>query len=92
LGIVEDTKALVEDAKKAASELTTGTVVPNCDVFRLSYLLGDVAEARAAAAIIVKIWEENPEIKQLWKDAVKAHEDGYRARDRFTAECLCKKK
>jgi hypothetical protein len=86
---VED---LVSQAKISAKTMNTGVVIPECDAYAMSYLLGYVAEARGAAAILTNIYKGDKEIYKLFKDATDAHASAYKARDRFTSECICKRK
>ncbi len=44
---------LVSDAKKSAKEIEGA--VSNCDVFQLSFLIGDADEARGATGVLAKI-------------------------------------
>lgn len=50
--------------------------VENCDVFRLSYLLGDTDEARGATNVLSSY---------IWRTA-------YKGRDKFIEKCECKRK
>jgi hypothetical protein len=89
--IKESVKKVVSTSLNSAKVLKTGIVIPECDVFALSYLLGDVAEARGAAAVLSKMFDDK-ETRKIWKDAVDAHKSGYKSRDRFIEKCICKKR
>ena len=82
---------LVSDAKKAADKIEK-EAIPSCDVFQLSFLIGDTDEARGAAGVLTKIYPEDQEIKDLWKDATSAHIRTYKGRDKFIEQCKCSKK
>lgn len=86
----EEVRRLVSEADKSAKDIDK--TILTCNLFHLSYLLGDVAEARGATAVLIKLHPEDTEIKQIWKDAVDAHILGYKGRDRFHKECECKRK
>lgn len=87
-------ESLKEEVRKLVSEAKTLALYeyPKCDVLRLSYLLGDISEARGAAALLYKLHPEDAEIKQIWKDAAGAQIRGYKSRDKFHEECECKTK
>ncbi len=82
----------VSDAKISEKTLTDGTIISKCDTFRLTYLLGDVSEARGAAGVLVKLLPDDVEARQLWENTARAHYNAFKARDKFTSECECKKK
>lgn len=84
-------RKLVSEAKASVGKITKESV-PNCDAFQLSYLMGDADEARGTASTLIKLFPEDNEIRQMWKDAVNIHVLAYKGRDRFIAECECKKR
>ena len=88
----EEISKLVSEAKNSANSLTEGSTIPECDAFKLSYFLGDIEEARGAAAVLVKLYPDDDNVKQIWKEATNSWSLAYKARDRFTNECYCKKK
>lgn len=88
--VKREVRKLVSEADKSAKDIDK--TISGCNLFHLSYLLGDVAEARGAAAVLIKIHPEDTEIKQIWKDAVDAHIQAYKGRDKFHQECDCKRK
>ena len=90
--VKKEIEQLVSDAKSSAKMLIEGSAIPECDVFKLSYFIGDTEEARGAAAVLIKLYPEDVGTKQIWKEAVDAHSLAYKARDRFISECYCKKK
>lgn len=81
---------LVSDAKKSAKKIDGA--ISNCDVFQLSFLIGDADEARGASEVLAKIFPEDTEIRHMQKEAVDAHILAYKGRDKFTTECFCQKK
>lgn len=87
----EGVKKLVDESKASVSRIHT-EAIPKCDTFALSYLLGDTAEARGAAASLVKLFPDDLDIKFIWKEAVDAHSLAFKGRDKFATECECKKK
>jgi len=89
----EDVKKLIAEAQNSAQKLEKGPApIENCDVFQLSYLIGDTDEARVATMILSKILPDDPEVKKMWSDASYANRTAYKGRDRFTEKCECKKK
>ena len=82
---------LVDEAGRSADKIVN-EAVPSCDAFRLSFLLGDTDEARGAVGVLVKLYPEDKEIKQMWKEATGAHIQAYKGRDKFNQICECKKK
>ena len=88
--IKEEIQQLVTDAKKSSQRLAES--IPQCDAFKLSYFVGDVSEARGAAATLIKLYPDDPKVQQIWKDAAEAHILGNKARDSFITECYCRKK
>ena len=88
----KEVSELVSEAKKSAKRLTEGPTISNCDVFELSYLLGNVAESRGAATILHELYPDDKDIEETWKEATKAHISAYKAEDRFISECYCTKK
>lgn len=89
--IKEEVRKLVSEAKTSVHKITKESV-PNCDTFQLSYLIGDADEARSSAAILIKLFPEDNDTRELWKDAVSTHVLAYKGRDHFVAECECKKR
>lgn len=90
--IKKEVRTLVDGANSAVDLLTKGTTIRECDINRLSVFLGDVAEARGAAGVMIKLFPNDSDIKEMWKEAADAHSIGYRQRDQFIANCKCKKK
>lgn len=88
--VKEELSKLVSEAKASAQRLSES--IPQCDAFKLSYFLGDVEEARGAAAIFIRLYPEDAGVQQIWKEVVGAHSLAYKARDRFISECHCQKK
>jgi len=86
----EGVRKLVDESKVSVSRIHS-EAIPNCDAFTLSYLLGDTAEARGAAAFLAKLFPDDLDIKFIWKDAVDAHSRAYKGRDQFLQECKCNK-
>lgn len=86
-----EVRNLVSEASRSAHKITN-EAVPSCDAFRLSFLLGDADEARGATGVLVKLYPEDKEIKQMWKEAADAHIQAYKGRDKFNQLCECKKK
>lgn len=85
-----DVKSLVLTAQESVKRINSA--VENCDVFRLSYLLGDTDEARGATMILSKILPDDSEVKKMWSDASYAWRTAYKGRDKFAEKCECKKK
>lgn len=89
----EDVKKLIAEAQSSAQKLEKGPApIENCDVFQLSYLLGDTDEARGATMILSKILPDDPEIKKMWSEASYAWRIAYKGRDRFIEKCRCESK
>jgi len=91
LKLKEDVRSLVYEAGKSADRIINN-VVPSCDTFSLTFLLGDTEEARGAAGVLARLYPEDIEIKQMFKDAAAAHILAYKGRDKFMEQCECKKK
>ena len=81
---------LISDAKKSAKKIEGA--ISDCDVFQLSFLIGDADEARGAAGVLAKIFPDDTEIRQMQKEAADAHILAYKGRDKFITECFCQKK
>lgn len=90
--IKKEVRRLVDEANTAVDQLTKGTTIKSCDIHRLSIFLGDVAEARGAAGVMIKLFPDDADTKEMWQDAANTHNLGYRQRDRFIIECECKEK
>jgi hypothetical protein len=91
LKLKEDVRNLVSEAGRSADKIINN-VVPSCDTFSLSFLLGDTEEARGAAGVLARLYPEDKEIKQMFKDAAIAHILAYKGRDSFMEQCKCEKK
>lgn len=91
LKLKEDVHNLVSEAGKSADRIINN-VIPSCDIFSMSFLLGDTEEARGAAGVLARIYPEDTEIKQMFKDAAAAHILAYKGRDKFIEQCECRKK
>lgn len=89
--IKQEVRSLISDATRSADKLIN-EAIPSCNTFNMTYLLGDADEARGAAAVLTKIYPEDKEIKQMWKDAGNIHILVYKGRDKFIEQCECKKK
>lgn len=89
--IKEDVRNLVSEASISANKIISNSV-PSCDTFSMTFLIGDVDEARGAAGVLAKLYPEDKEIKQMFKDAASVHIFAYKGRDKFMDECECKKK
>lgn len=86
-----DIRNLISDASRSADKIIN-EAVPSCNTFNMTYLLGDADEARGAAGVLVKLYPEDKEIKQMWKDAANAHILAYKGRDKFIEQCKCRRK
>lgn len=86
-----DVRNLVSETTRSADKITN-EAVPSCDAFRMSFLLGDADEARGAVGVLIKLYPEDKEIKQMWNDATGTHIRAYQGRDKFNQLCECKKK
>jgi hypothetical protein len=91
LKLKEEVRRLVTEANASADKVVN-QAVPSCDVFSMSYLLGDTEEARGAAGVLARLYPEDKEIGQMFKDAANAHILAYRGRDKFIEECICQKR
>lgn len=89
--VKEEIRDLVSDASRSAHKIID-EAVPSCDTFSMTFLLGDADEAHGAAGVLVKLYPEDKEIKQMWKDAAGAHILAYKGRDKFIEQCECRKK
>ncbi len=89
--VKEEVGNLVYEARISANKIIDNAV-PSCDAFSLSFLIGDVDEARGATAVLTKLYPEDKEIGQMWKDAANLHIFAYKGRDKFIEQCECKKK
>jgi len=90
--VKKELSKLVEEAKKSAKKLDEGKTVPDCDPFKLSYYLGDIEETHGAVGVFAKLYPEDAETKQMWRDAFDAHILAHKVQDRFITECFCRKK
>lgn len=86
-----EVRNLISDANKSANKIIN-EAVPSCNTFNMSFMLGDADEAHGAAGVLVKLYPEDKEIKQMWKDAASIHILAYKGRDKFIEQCECKKK
>jgi hypothetical protein len=91
LKLKEEVHNLVSEASRSADKIINN-VVPSCDTFSMTFLLGDTEEARGAAGVLARLYLEDKEIKQMFKDATGAHILAYKGRDKFMEQCECRKK
>lgn len=91
LKLKEEVRNLVTDAGKSVNKIINN-VVPSCDTFSMTFLLGDTEEARGATGVLARLYPEDKEIKQMFKDAAGAHILAYKGRDKFMEQCECRKK
>ena len=63
-----EVRNLISEANRSADKLIN-EAAPSCNTFNMSFMLGDADEARGAAGILVKLYPEDKEIIQMWKDA-----------------------
>ena len=88
--IKHEVNELVSDAKKSVKKIEGA--ISDCDVFQLSFLIGDADEARGVVGVLAKIFPDDTDIRQMRKEAVDAHILAYKGRDKFITECFCQKK
>ena len=83
---------LVEEAKKFAKKLQEGSTIPDCDPFKLTYYVGGIGEIKGAVEVFDKLYPEDAQIRQMWRDTFDAYSLAQKASNTFITECFFRKK
>lgn len=87
----EHVHKLVSTAERSAIEIHE-KIIPTCNVYDLSHLIGDTDSAYGAATVLHKLLPEDKEATSLWNKSYDINSSAYKGRNRFTEHCECKKK